>query len=417
LDVNLIQLLKPYSVAMDQISDFRSWFPSRFYLCDCDFLLKDLSVFVRLRACRYQFFSFGRSELFLHALRSFPTAESHPGFLSLQGFGFVVGVPVAAWRILRSPFHFTADFVFSSGSGSGAGLSRLGSFILLPPEAVLVFLRLILAFAGRIWVPPFEFLLRGFVFATMFISSRASFLQSRESSLAPVPFSPSAQPDLGPCFWGLLLVDRRPGRLLPRALAHRLDSVPALEFAIRAKEVFCRPRLGFIAVFDPVFVTGGISVSCFPQTDSFATLGLFPFWPPLVQSAGFISSAVKSFTAWMPLAGIQRPSRQLLSSKAATQRFPQILQAHQNGHAGRQDGKSYRFRAGAALHAAAGAASQQQLPVANSAPQLHAFAAPPVVSVPPPIDEYAGAGVRADADFFGDAGGDASGVAPVAVTP
>jgi hypothetical protein len=210
------------------------------------------------------------------------------------------------------------------------------------------------------------------------------------------------------------LVDRRPGRLLPRALAHRLDSVPALEFAIRAKEVFCRPRLGFIAVFDPVFVTGGISVSCFPQTDSFATLGLFPFWPPLVQSAGFISSAVKSFTAWMPLAGIQRPSRQLLSSKAATQRFPQILQAHQNGHAGRQDGKSYRFRAGAALHAAAGAASQQQLPVANSAPQLHAFAAPPVVSVPPPIDEYAGAGVRADADFFGDAGGDASGVAPVA---
>jgi hypothetical protein len=298
LDVNLIQLLKPYSVAMDQISAFLVSIPILFVWLR--FSAQRSERFCTTSCSSVSFFLFGRSELFLHALRSFPTAESHPGFLSLQGFGFVVGVPVAAWRILRSPFHFTADFVFSSGSGSGAGLSRLGSFILLPPEAVLVFLRLILAAAGRIWVPPFEFLLRGFVFATMFISSRASFLQSRESSLAPVPFSPSAQPDLGPCFWGLLLVDRRPGRLLPRALAHRLDSVPALEFAIRAKEVFCRPRLGFIAVFDPVFVTGGISVSCFPQTDSFATLGLFPFWPPLVQSAGFISSAVKSFTACLP---------------------------------------------------------------------------------------------------------------------
>jgi hypothetical protein len=42
----------------------------------------------------------------------------------------------------------------------------------------------------------------------------------------------------------------------------------------------------------------------------------------------------------MPLAGIQRPSRQLLSSKAATQRFPQILQANQRRprrQAGRQE--------------------------------------------------------------------------------
>jgi hypothetical protein len=80
------------------------------------------------------------------------------------------------------------------------------------------------------------------------------------------------------------------------------------------------------------------------------------------------------------------------------------------------------------LHVPAGTASQQQLPPANSAPQLHAFAALPVVSAPPPMsDEYAEAGVRADADFFdeyaeadvrvdadffGHAGGDASGAAP-----
>jgi hypothetical protein len=69
-------------------------------------------------------------------------------------------------------------------------LSHLGSFISLLPEAVLVFLctdshhrRSDLSF------PPFQFLLCGFFFTAVFISSRTSFLHGYLH--LPEPFSPA----------------------------------------------------------------------------------------------------------------------------------------------------------------------------------------------------------------------------------
>jgi hypothetical protein len=82
------------------------------------------------------------------------------------------------------------------------------------------------------------------------------------------------------------------------------------------------------------------------------------------------------------------------SAKKCKEKFENVHKYYKRtkeGRVGRQDGKSYRFFTELeALHAAAGAASQQQqAPPVNSAPQLDAFAAPPVVSAPPPMNSPA----------------------------
>jgi hypothetical protein len=77
------------------------------------------------------------------------------------------------------------------------------------------------------------------------------------------------------------------------------------------------------------------------------------------------------------------------SAKKCKEKFENVHKYYKrtkDGRAGRQDGKSYRFFSELeALHAANAGATPQQ-PPASSAPQLHAFAAPPVVSAPAPMN-------------------------------